>query len=367
MQVYQPYRHISVIIPTRNEAQNLQYVLPPIPPVVSFEIETEINIHMHKARLKIVEVPTVERPRLFGQSNLWTFRDGWRVLNMIAKERITLGLAEKKKIPILMYHSISNHANPKFKQFTVSPKLFAEHMAYLHQHRYTSMTVTQFLAARSQNGAKLPERPVVLTFDDGFADFYTEALPMLRRYGFAATLYVATGFMNGMSRWLQHEGEANRPMLTWDQLREISANGIECGGHSHSHPQLDTLSPAQAYREIAQSKRLLEDHLAQNISSFAYPFGYHTPSIRRQVQEAGYTSACAVKHAMSSDMTDPFSLARLMVKSDTDVDALAALLDGHSSLMITTLYARARTPVWQLARRSSALMTRRLQEGLFAR
>ena len=78
---------------------------------------------------------------------------------------------QKKKIPILMYHSISNHASPKFKQFTVSPKVFAEHMAYLHQHRYTPMTVTQFVAAQSQNGAKLPERPVVLTFDDGFADF----------------------------------------------------------------------------------------------------------------------------------------------------------------------------------------------------
>ena len=332
-----------------------------------FEIETQINIRMHKTGLKIVEVPSVERSRIFGQSNLRTFRDGWRVLKMIVKERMMLRFPEKKKIPILMYHSISNHASPKFRQFTVSPTLFAEHMAYLHQHRYTPMTVTQFLAAHSQNGAKLPERPVVLTFDDGFADFYTEALPVLRRYGFAATLYVATGFINGTSRWLQHEGEANRPMLTWDQLSEIGANGIECGGHSHSHPQLDTLSPAQASREIVQSKRLLEEHMGQDVLSFAYPFGYYTASIRRQVQEAGYTSACAVKHAMSSEMTDPFALARLMVKSNTDVDALAALLDDRSSLMLTTMYSRARTPVWQLARRSSALMTRHLQEGMFAR
>ena len=156
-------------------------------------------------------------------------------------------------------------------------------------------------------------------------------------------------------------------MLTWDQLSEISANRIECGGHSHSHPQLDTLSPAEASREIVQSKRLLEDHLGQNVLSFAYPFGYHTASTRRQVQEAGYTSACAVKHTMSSETTDPFVLARLMVRPDTDVDALAALLDGRSSLMITTMNSRARTPVWQQARRSSALMTRHHQKGHFAR
>jgi peptidoglycan/xylan/chitin deacetylase (PgdA/CDA1 family) len=150
-------------------------------------------------------------------------------------------------------------------------------------------------------------------------------------------------------------------------LSEISTSSIECGGHSHSHPQLDTLAPAEAAREIVQSKRLLEDHLGQNISSFAYPFGYHTAGLRRQVQEAGYRSACAVKYAMSSERTDPFALARLMVKSDTDVDALAAMLDARSSLTITTVYSRARTPLWQLARRSSAVMTHHLQGGLFAR
>lgn len=332
-----------------------------------FEIETQINIRMHKAGLKIVEVPSIERPRIFGQSKLRTFRDGWRVLKMIMKERVTLNRAEKKKVPILMYHSISDHASPKFKQFTVSPQLFAEHMAYLHQHMYTPITITQFAAALSQNCSKLPRRPVVITFDDGFADFYTEALPVLRRYGFPATLYVTTAFINGTSQWLQHEGEMDRPMLTWDQLSEISASGIECGGHSHSHAQLDTITQAEAYDEIVQSKRLLEHHLGQDVSSFAYPFGYYTASIRRQVQEAGYTSACAVKHAMSSEVTNPFALARLMVKPDTSVDALAALLGGHSSPMIAMMYARARTPVWQLARRSSASMTRLLHEGLFVR
>ena len=331
-----------------------------------FEIETQLNIRMHGAGLSIIEVPSVERPRIFGQSNLRTFHDGWRVLKMILKEYIRLYRAGQH-VPILMYHSISDSASQKFQQFAVSPHLFAEHMAYLHQHRYIPITITQLVTALSQPGTTLPERPVVLTFDDGFADFYTEALPVLKRYSFAATLYVATAFINGTGRWLQHEGEMARPMLTWEQLREIRASGVECGAHSHSHPQLDTLTSAEARHEIVQSKRLLEQQLDQEVLSFAYPFGYHTAGIRRQVQEAGYTSACAVKHAMSSASTDPFALARLMVRSDTTVDTLAALIDGRDSPIIPTMYVRARTPVWQLARRSSASMTRLLQEGLFAR
>ena len=272
---------------------------------------------------------------------------------------------KNRKIPILMYHSISQHVAPKFKAFAVPPALFTEHMAYLHQHAFTPITVTQFIHALPQNGSVLPERPVILTFDDGFADFFTHALPILRHYSFTATLYVTTAFINGTSRWLQREGEANRLMLTWEQLCEIRDYGIECGAHSHSHPQLDTLPPAAVQREIVQSKEILEEHLESNITSFAYPFGYSTPAIRQQVRDAGYTSACAVKFALSSVRAasdDPFALARLLVQPDTNIDTFAALLRGQGTSVFTKMYLRARTPAWQILRRGSASLTRRLQE-----
>lgn len=261
-----------------------------------------------------------------------------------------------------MYHSISCSDNPKFRQFTVSPSSFAKQMRYLYQHRYTPITVTQYVRALSQGDASLPEYPVVLTFDDGFVDFYTEAFPIFQQYKFTATLYITTSFVGGTSLWLQREKEVDRPMLTWDQLTEINAYGIECGAHSHSHRQLDTLSHLTAFDEIVLSKRFLEQHLSQEVGSFAYPFGYHTKSLRDLVRDAGFTSACAVGHAMNSATTDRFALTRLMVDADMDLDVFAALLAGHSLSAIGTIYVRARTPLWQLVRRSSVLVTDRLLE-----
>lgn len=269
---------------------------------------------------------------------------------------------EKKKIPILMYHSISQQAAPKFKRFALAPTLFNEHMTYLHQHAYTPITVTHFVQALTQGGSTLPANPVLLTFDDGFSDFYTEALPVLQRYNFVATLYIVTAYINETSRWLQREGEATRPMLTWDQVVSISKAGIECAGHTHTHPELDTLPLSRAREEIVQCKRLLEQYIGQEVLSFAYPYGYHTTGIKQLVKDAGYTSACAVKYEMCTETTDPFALTRLIVNADMSTHELADVLTKGTS-PTRTLSKRIATPLWRLARRAALTKTRYRQPG----
>ena len=254
------------------------------------------------------------------------------------------------KTPILMYHSISDCTNPKFVQFTVSPRRFAEQMAYLRDHAYTPLTVTQWIDALNGT-APLPAKPIVLTFDDGLADFFTEALPILTRYSFPATLYIATAFVNGTCGWLRREEESQRAMLTWGQIAQLYACGIECGAHSHTHPQLDMLSPTLACEELVTSKDRIEQQLGSAVTSFAYPYGYYTATTQRLARAAGYTSACAVKHTLSSATTHPFALARLMVHAGTDRTAFAAMLTGQSSYQFATAYMRVRTPVWGLVRR----------------
>jgi len=258
-------------------------------------------------------------------------------------------------LPILMYHSIAHSTNARIRPWTVPPEAFAEQMAYLREQSYTPLTVTQLVRMRTLKTAPLPARPVVITFDDAFADFFTEALPVLKKYDLCATLYVPTAYVGGTGGWLVQEGEASTPILTWEQLKEVSASGIECGAHSHSHPQLDTLAAAVVYEEITRSKKLLEDHLGQEVSSFAYPYGYSTAAIRRMVQEAGFLSACSVTATLSAAGDDLFALPRLRVDPDLTLAEFAVLLTDASTCRKTVMqqvYRRFRSAVDRQIRRS---------------
>jgi peptidoglycan/xylan/chitin deacetylase (PgdA/CDA1 family) len=253
-------------------------------------------------------------------------------------------------IPILLYHSVADDAASLFQRWAVSPELFNAHMAYLHAHRYTALTMTEYIQALNSPVMRLPERPVLITFDDGLADFATGAVPVLRRYGFASTLYITTGYVGETSRWLTPEGEGSRPMLTWEQISQLKQDAVECGAHSHTHPQMDILSPAAARDEIQRSKRLLEDHLGEPVTTFAYPHGYYSTAVRRAVQEAGFTSACAVKHAISMTGDDRFALARMIISPDVSIDIFEKMLAG-SVLPVAWTHERIQTRIWRVVRR----------------
>ena len=235
-----------------------------------------------------------------------------------------------QRIPVLMYHSISDNPGPGFRRFAISPSVFSEQLEYLCDGGYCPMTVSQ-LAAVIRTGAELPQKPVVLTFDDGFADFYTNALPALMRLQLTATLYLVTACIGQTSRWLEREGEADRAMLTWDQLRQIEQSGIECGSHAHTHPRLDDLPPRDAADEIAGSKGILDRHLRSPVTSFCYPYGYFSTAVRQAVQHAGYTSACAAGYELCSLESDPFALSRLIVTPDMTLDHFANMLSGRAA------------------------------------
>ena len=256
-------------------------------------------------------------------------------------------------VPILLYHSMSDDVAPKFKPWAVPPSQFAAHMAYLREHDYTPLSVGQFVQIISGNAAVLPARSVVITFDDGLADFYAGAYPVLRELGFPATLYVVAGFVDGESRWLAPDGEGNRAMMTWSQVAEICRGGIECGAHSVHHPQLDIIPTNKARDEIFRSKDILEQHLGQAVTTFAYPHGHHSPKVRQLVIDAGYASACAVKDAMSTTDDDVFALSRIVVYPEIGVEQLGSLLKGEG-LRITPPSEWVPTKILRLYRRLTA-------------
>ena len=254
-------------------------------------------------------------------------------------------------IPILMYHSIDRHSDPRAPRWTLSPTSFAEHMHWLAEHDYRPMTISDLVSART-SGIPLPPRALAITFDDGLRDFLTGAVPVLQRHGFTATLYVVTGYVGKTSRWSRSLGETDRPMLSWSELRSVSEHGIECGAHTHSHPQLDIMPPAGALGEILRSKTCLEDHLGRAVQTFAYPHGYAYRTTRQLVRQAGFTSACRVRHALSSTEEDRFALSRIIMTSDIGARDLASLLAGEN-LPIAPPPDRILATGWRLVRRVS--------------
>jgi peptidoglycan/xylan/chitin deacetylase (PgdA/CDA1 family) len=251
--------------------------------------------------------------------------------------------------PILMYHSISSDAARRFRPFAVCPRRFEEHVRYIKEQGYQTITVSDFVRRRQVGADAFPKKTVVLTFDDGFADFHQTALPVLTKYGLTATLYIVSGCVGGTSRWLGQNSAGSRLMLDWPQLSEIAKGGIEIGSHTVSHPALDALSIGDAKAEILHSKYHLQDRLGVEINAFAYPYGYYSKAVRDLVLSAGYTSACAVRYAASSAKDDRFALSRHIVRQDINIARLEVLL-ANSGVDIRTAFDRARSATWACLR-----------------
>lgn len=236
-----------------------------------------------------------------------------------------------RPVPILMYHSVDERRNPAYDRWCVSSHRFFEQMSALQDRGYAVLTVADYVD-RQLSGAALPERFVVLTFDDGLRDFLTGAFPVLERFGFPATLFVVAGLVGKTGRWLSRLGEGNRPMLDAGELRFLARSGIEIGGHTMTHPELDILDPMRARNEIAGSRHHLQDLLGAAVTSFAYPHGYNSRTTRQIVEEAGYRSAVRVRHALSELSENRFGLSRLIITEDLGRDAFLALLEGHDPI-----------------------------------
>ena len=252
-------------------------------------------------------------------------------------------------VPIFLYHSVDTKCADAYRRWLVLPEEFDRHMKYLSDNDYRAVTVSA-LVSLLKNGKTLPPRTVAITFDDGLQDFLTGAVPILQRYNFLATLYVVSGCVGQSSRWLGPMGEGARPMLSWQDLRDISSAGFELGAHSISHPQLDVLPPAIASAEIRGSKSALEDHLGRRLESFAYPHGYSSRTTRRLVREAGFSSACRVRHALASAAEDHYVLSRIIMTSSIGIGELQTLL-GDSSLPVAPPADRLFATGWRMVRR----------------
>jgi peptidoglycan/xylan/chitin deacetylase (PgdA/CDA1 family) len=233
---------------------------------------------------------------------------------------------ETDRLPILMYHRVAPQGADAVARYRVTPTAFAEQLAFLRDAGYQSVTPSEWGAAAEGRRA-LPGRAVLLTFDDGYADFAEHAWPLLRRFGFGATLFVVAGEAGGSNRWDRRFGE-ELPLLGWDDLRRLRAEGVDIGAHSISHPPFTNLSPDDVAREAAGARAILQRELHEPIRAFAYPYGDTDPAVEHLVGACGYAYGFTCRGARA-ELTDPLlSLPRIEVEGTDDLARVVAKLEG---------------------------------------
>jgi len=252
-------------------------------------------------------------------------------------------------IPILMYHSISREpeaSGSSYYQTCTAPETFAMQMEYLADNRYESISpgaTADVLTGKRKDTNK----EVVITFDDGFLDFYTAAFPVLQRFGFSATVYLPTASI-GKER-CSFKG---KPCLTWGEVRELRNQGIEFGSHTVTHPQLHDLGRDTIKEEVTRSRQTLEQELGWPTGSFAYPYAFPEPDtdfkqrLRGMLQEAGYTNGVCTTIGRADCTSDVFFMERLPMNSGDDLALFRAKLDGAYDWLATPQYLAKKAKNW---------------------
>lgn len=183
-------------------------------------------------------------------------------------------------------------------------------MATLSAAGYETLTLEE-LTEMTRCGRWPSRKSVILTFDDGFENFYKEAAPVLQDHSFTATVFLVTGKCGDFNDWSGNPSDFPRsPLLSWSQVKELSALGIEFGSHTVSHPDLTMLNPTSRENELTRSREHIENAIGKSAGSFAYPFGRSTFAVKRAVEET-YASACSTNLGRVSPNSEVFFLERV--------------------------------------------------------
>ncbi|MFT8316143.1 MAG: polysaccharide deacetylase family protein [Clostridium sp.] len=211
-----------------------------------------------------------------------------------------------KQIPVLMYHSIADNSKVTdnvSKSIILPPEVFKQQMQYLKDNGYTTLTLDE-LYNFLKNDKPVPEKSVVLTFDDAYEDNYTNAYPILKEFGFRATIFVITGGTDKIGAY-----------LTSAQLKEMDANGIDIQSHTVNHEELDKLSLEKQQETLVQSKQFLEKLLDKKVDYIAYPSGKYNNFTEQAAKNAGYTMAFTINNGWANKDTNILFLNRVFVNA----------------------------------------------------
>jgi peptidoglycan/xylan/chitin deacetylase (PgdA/CDA1 family)/glycosyltransferase involved in cell wall biosynthesis len=217
------------------------------------------------------------------------------------------------RLPVLLYHNVGPARSARYAELTISPKRFRSQMRWLSARGYTTIRSRDWVEWVTR-GMPLPRKPVLLTFDDGYADLATYAFPVLRRLGLGAEVFVVTGRLGGTNAW-DHEGQpGTHPLLTAADIKTWSVDGIHFQSHSRTHANL-TASDENLAEEIAQSAEDITRITGETAESFAYPFGYYNDAAKSRARSA-YRCAYTAEPGLNELSVDLFELKRVLIPHD---------------------------------------------------
>jgi len=217
------------------------------------------------------------------------------------------------KALIICYHCVKDEAFPHLRPAKVTD--FENQMQYLSKV-YNPISLER-MAQYIQNCTSLPSKAIAVTFDDGYRDNYENAYPILKKYHIPATVFLTTGFIGTgeIPRWDKEYYTADKAlMLSWEQVREMSDDGISFGAHTLTHPFLTRIPRKQAQREIRLSRDIIEQHIGRPVTTFAYPSGNFDSEIKELVKDAGYTAAVSTMPGYNTMREDVHALKRNVIQ-----------------------------------------------------
>ena len=256
------------------------------------------------------------------------------------------------RLPVLLYHHVGPECPGTNRSLTVSPVKFERQIRWLARRGFHGICPADWLRWRRE-GKGLPDRPVLITFDDGYADLAEHALPVLRRYGFGAAVFAVSGQLGGTNAWDEARGFRTHRLLSEEQICLWARNGIEFGAHSRTHADLTALSVKELQEEVAGGKSDLERLVQSRVISFAYPFGFHSVRVVEAVR-GSFDLAFGIdprERGMNHLLTDPHLMRRTMVQpDDLLMDVASRAIMGYSPIEGLRARLRVRTRFKRAAR-----------------
>jgi peptidoglycan/xylan/chitin deacetylase (PgdA/CDA1 family) len=222
-------------------------------------------------------------------------------------------------VPIVTYHRIMEKP---LTELDLTPKQLEEQFRFFQEQGYQPLTATQLLDYQ-ENATPFPEKPLVLTFDDGPLSNYTYVFPLLKKFGWQATFFIYPKVI----------AEKSKTQLTWGQLREMAAAGMDIQSHSLSHPFLTSINAAgkERYskwlnRELRESKKIIENHLHKKVTLLAYPYGWFNNYVEKRCRRSGYRAVFTINYGVNRIMPERFRFDRFVMNGNMSQSVLKSLL-----------------------------------------